>query len=732
MRSRALLLVTIVVAACTSTSPTPRPTTTPRPGTTARAVNELAPLSGTPQLPPAPVIRVGLLSDQADVKFSRRDGGYVIVTGNGAFTLRRGFSASGPVAGGLVKYGVQVAAISDQSSAQALATRIEKETGQSTILVFDAKEGLYRIISGSFPDNAAAMPYRGELTQRGYGKDMIIAARPADQPFTQRVVISDDEGSQHSFAGESILVLPASGDTINIGADPYRGGVRLFVNSRGSLNVINELNLEDYTRGVVPNEMGPRVFDEIEALKAQALAARTYAVKRLGDFATEGYDICPTAACQVYKGKATEEALSDQAVKETAGLIMTFNGEPIDALFTSTCGGETSDVGVMFPGRNEPYLRRVRCVEHDMQTFAGRADGPPMTEMQAEARLFEAMSGVSGGTNWNAAEVKKNVESAARLAGVQLAAGAPASSRRGEVLRYLASAWGLDDAARRLTLPEDRDYFFPSREESPEKRAASFLVKFRIVPAQYLEHLDLTAAMPRDELNALLMSWLRRREMVNEANGKIHAINGREFVLKSEGKITRLTIPPNTPAFRKVIDRVTEYRSLPVMIGDRVTVLRRADKTPVAVVLQANYDGAAFDRTSSFSSWMRSFRAEELVTSISKRNPIQSLTDLRPLSYDASQRVVEMQVVAEGGRTFSLKGLPIRWSLGTPDNLFVMEKSKDPDGVDRYTFFGKGWGHGVGMCQVGAYGMAFRGWNAERIVRHYYTGIEVGPAKLNQ
>jgi stage II sporulation protein D len=734
MRSRVLFFAAFLAASCATK---PQPTTTPTvPATTSPASasaggNQLTPLSGTVPLPQKPTIRVGLDSDQANVSFPRREGGYVIVTDGGAFSTRRGFTASGPLGASSVQYGVQVAAISDLSSAEGLARRIEQETDQGSILVFDAKEGLHRIVVGTFPDQTSAGPLREDLTRRGFGSSMLVVARPAAQPFTKSVRIVDDEGGEHRFNGESLLVLPASGDTILIAGQPYRGGARLWVNSRGSLNVINELNLEDYTRGVVPNEMGPRVFDEIEALKAQALAARTYAVKRMGDFANEGYDICPTAACQVYKGKATEEPLSDQAVSETAGLIMTHGGSPIDALFTSTCGGETSDVGVMFPGRNEPYLRRVRCVERDLRHFEGRSDGAPMTEMGSEARLFEAVADVRPEGSWTGGAVRNSVQAAARMAGVTLpVVAAPASSRRRDVLRYLAAVWNLQEAAAKLTLPEDREYFFPGASDSPESRAAAFLIKWRIAPAQYIEHLDLDAAMPRDELHALMMSWLRRREMIREVNGKVLAMNGRELSLKAEGKVTRLTIPPSTPVFRKVIDRVVEYRRAPLMIGDRATVIRRANETPVAVVIQANYDGAAFDRTSSFSSWTRTYRADELVKTISRRNPITTLTDLRISGYDASQRVTELVVTAEGGRTFSLKGLPIRWSLNIPDNLFIMEKSTDPDGMARYTFLGKGWGHGVGMCQVGAYGMAFRGSKAEEIVKHYYTDIEVVKANL--
>jgi len=164
---------------------------------------------------------------------------------------------------------------------------------------------------------------------------------------------------------------------------------------------------------------------------------------------------------------------------------------------------------------------------------------------------------------------------------------------------------------------------------------------------------------------------------------------------------------------------------VPVMIGDRAFLQVDGRKTPVALIVQANIDGASFDRTSSFANWTRSYRADELVASINKRNAIRQLLNLRPLGADPSGRVTALEVTAEGGRTFVLKGLPIRWSLNVPDNLFVFDKSVDPDGVERYTFFGKGWGHGVGMCQVGAYGMAFRGWTAEQILKRYYAGIEI-------
>jgi hypothetical protein len=95
-------------------------------------------------------------------------------------------------------------------------------------------------------------------------------------------------------------------------------------------------------------------------LKAQAIAARTYALKNRGQFMSQGFDFLPTTRSQVYRGLTSENPLSTRAVDETRGLIATYNGEPINALYTSTCGGRTEDSEKIF---NEaiPYLRAREC-----------------------------------------------------------------------------------------------------------------------------------------------------------------------------------------------------------------------------------------------------------------------------------------------------------------------------------------------------------------------------------
>src|SRR6185436_13052012 len=286
---------------------------------------------------------------------------------------------------------------------------------------------------------------------------------------------------------------------------------------------------------------------------------------------------------------------------------------------------------------------------------------------------------------------------------------------------------GLANKASALTLPEDRGYFFPQtpEHEQPPYLASAFLIKYGMNPAQFIDRVSLAQPMPREELYALLGAWIREHNTIRDVEGRIARLQGRTVTLKNKGESTQHTLPPAIPIFRKLGDRWQEYAAVPILVGDRATVVLSPDKTPVAMIVQANYDGASFDRTSSFANWTRSYRADELVQAINRRNPIQQLLDIRPVVVDASHRIAELEVTAEGGRKFTLRGLPVRWSLNVPDNLFVYEKTKDPDGMDRYTFYGKGWGHGVGMCQVGAYGMAFRGVGFREILMNYYTGVEI-------
>ena len=120
----------------------------------------------------------------------------------------------------------------------------------------------------------------------------------------------------------------------------YRGALRLLPR-KGSLQLINRITVEEYLQGVVPEEM-PAEWNP-EAVKAQAVAARTYALRQRKRHAKEGFDVCATTHCQQYGGVAVERAAASRAVKETSGEVLESHGALVDALFHTDSGGMTEN-----------------------------------------------------------------------------------------------------------------------------------------------------------------------------------------------------------------------------------------------------------------------------------------------------------------------------------------------------------------------------------------------------
>lgn len=140
----------------------------------------------------------------------------------------------------------------------------------------------------------------------------------------------------------------------------YRGSMEVVSNKNGKLTVVNIIDVENYLRGVVPPEIGKLAEGRIEALKAQAIAARTYTVSNLGRRKALGFDLYGTVADQVYHGYSAEWPVADRAISETRGVIATYDGKPIAAQYSSTCAGETESIEDAWGGNPIPYLRSVR------------------------------------------------------------------------------------------------------------------------------------------------------------------------------------------------------------------------------------------------------------------------------------------------------------------------------------------------------------------------------------
>lgn len=155
-----------------------------------------------------------------------------------------------------------------------------------------------------------------------------------------------------------VMKVDAEKEGVEINGSIYRGYV-IVRKKNNYIYFINVLTMEEYLCGVVPVEMSPSW--PIEALKAQAVAARSYAVNHISIKKSELYDVDSTTNFQVYRGMSCESKISNNAVFSTAGEVLLYDSKPIMAFFHSTCGGHTSDNSYVWKGKDLPYLEPVKC-----------------------------------------------------------------------------------------------------------------------------------------------------------------------------------------------------------------------------------------------------------------------------------------------------------------------------------------------------------------------------------
>lgn len=175
------------------------------------------------------------------------------------------------------------------------------------------------------------------LAQRQMGKRMTVAA---------------------SSLGKQPVRFNPRGEALHINGKQYRGVVELRRKKNNVLQVVNELDIEDYLLGVVAAEI-PSDWER-EALKAQAIASRTYAIYQKRNAGGRSYHILATVDSQMYLGKRGERTRATEAVGETQGLVITYRDEVIPAFYHSSCGGHTENALELW-GIDEPFLKGVDC-----------------------------------------------------------------------------------------------------------------------------------------------------------------------------------------------------------------------------------------------------------------------------------------------------------------------------------------------------------------------------------
>jgi stage II sporulation protein D len=212
--------------------------------------------------------------------------------------------------------------------------------------------GIMPTVTVSAADGWTVSERDGRVVAQGAPSDRVdLAASGAS------ITVTDGTGATHVVAPPLALSARRSDATLTVNGRRYRGELSVVLADSG-LRLVNQLDVEAYLRGVVPRELGIRGASDRAALEAQAVAARSYAVTRLGN-PSRAFDVTATTTDQVYGGVDAENALADAAVAATEGLVLMYDGRVVSAPYHSTCGGSTAAPDEIWQSRNEPYLHRV-------------------------------------------------------------------------------------------------------------------------------------------------------------------------------------------------------------------------------------------------------------------------------------------------------------------------------------------------------------------------------------
>ena len=328
-----------------------------------------------------PQIRVGILEGRRQVEFVSRDG-FTIRNYDGSFVARgvKGQRWRVVVLDGRrapLRYRLLVRTSRDESVAARVAADL---TASGLPAVYQKVRKrlppaylgrnvppVYRVVlEQSFADSASAAAFQQDLQSR---LETSILVEPTAAP-KGRLILTNLEDPRQRFESSQPIRISASYVAIpdvefgtgyhwaSSEVRAYGGMLEFLLDKDARITVVNLLPFERYLAGVVPSEM-PQGFP-MEALKAQAVAARTEALSNLGvHHLDDPYDVDDDVHCQVYGGVGKEAPSTTQAVLETRGLVMTYKGRLINAVYSAVCGGHTEDNENVWPGDPLPYLRGV-------------------------------------------------------------------------------------------------------------------------------------------------------------------------------------------------------------------------------------------------------------------------------------------------------------------------------------------------------------------------------------
>ncbi len=640
------------------------------------------------------------------------------------------------------KFLIQVAQTREREEAEELAQKLRTEIEGKVYVTEDVEgeiSGLLQIKVGDFLTRDDALSFIKKLNQMGFQDTWILREDVTEEESKPLWILVNDE--LKGLSDDTVLYfIPSQPQSyLSFKGRDYRGIFVLSATPKGIV-LINILNLEDYLKSVVPSELSPFTYSELEAHKAQAVAARTYAIRNLGKYKELGFDLDDTPRSQYYKGMGAEHPLSSEAVKLTRGEVARYKGRLIDALYTSTCGGRTANVeNVFVEGPALPYLRSQRCIYENQNEWLlnsrrmiqpvfmnGKNISPEIVclvsleviDPEEDPNFFQQPATFDNAVNW--------IKNAVSLMGKKNDPSHPDPSPLNflALARLIIEGFDWHNRVANLMLESEKDFIMRDFEglSGEERDFMAYLVQAGIFyPSDDL--VDPERVLTRAELAFILANTMKSYpDFGTEATFRGLKDNTIEFL--QERKTKHLTLSPDF-FLLKNNGGDSSLASFAHLLGGEKLRLFEKDGVVRQVEIQYPAQTNILDRSSLFHRWHKRIPREVLERRINRYYPVGELVDLIPQKRGASKRVVEISIVGKESQAVA-RGLRIRRVLGLSETLFVIDREYDQEGgVTHFTFFGKGLGHGVGLCQVGAFGMALAGADYRKILKKYYHGIKI-------
>ncbi len=580
----------------------------------------------------------------------------------------------------------------------------------------------------------------------------VASTKDVDVNANLREVIVSGTGASAKFSSLKPVSFGSFNERnvpVKLNGKSYRGKIEVFVNSKGALTVVNVVPLEEYLLGVVPSELS---LPQLEAQKAQAVAARTYAIANINGFVSQGFDMLPTIRSQVYKGVSAETGMGTQAVLQTKGVVATYNGKPINALYTSTCGGRTENSENIFEF-NEPYLRGVECSlegHRHFEPFLIKSSRlPAKIEKEENIELVRLISQLAVNNFYlstaqlddkyfddepNTSEISNWMNNLAGRFGKTFPNISKDTAKPIELSKLLASWIYGDNYADTLLSESDINYqlSFTDSNEIPKERRADIAILMR--DGWFSIYPDLTLKPTKT------LSRARFLKIVNQIyekkkwspvlqSGTAQPSEDGKLILKSGRSSRTLIVRPDVFLFRQFGKDFYQMKETAMTGGENVRFQTDAGGSVIYLEVMPSNEPTVAEKMSPFTYWNENLSASAVQSRLSRYvRGIGTLIDVNIKQKGFSRRPTELEIIGTNGK-FSLKGGKIRSALRLKEQLFYMNKRYGTNGrVASYAFTGRGWGHGVGMCQYGAYGLAKMGLKYEAILKHYYTGIDLAKA----